>query len=142
MAMWIPTELEMVRRQGREVVFQVSRVDLVRQIADLVPLTARCFAEQDVPFRVLAPAVDFQPGQERLPEAPHRTHQVRMTLRSVQETIKSLRETLNELGRATDTARDSTDFAQLKRIFLKRIAELEIERARAKVNKPGYKIAS
>jgi len=59
-------ELEKVRRQGREAVFQVSRVDLVRQIADLVPLTAGCFAEQDVPFRVLAPAVEYQPEQEPL----------------------------------------------------------------------------
>ena len=62
----IPMEFEKVRRQGREAVFQVSRVDLVRQIADLVPLTAGCFAEQDVPFRVLAPAVEYQPEQERL----------------------------------------------------------------------------
>ncbi len=53
--MWIPMELEKVRRQGREGLFQVSRVDLVRQIADLVPLTAGCFAERDVPFRVLQP---------------------------------------------------------------------------------------
>jgi len=135
-------ELEKVRRQGREAVFQVSRVDLVRQIADLVPLTARCFAEQDVPFRVLAPSVEFQPEQERQPEAPNRTHRVRITLRSVAETIKSLRATLNELERVTDTARDCMDFAQLKRIFLKRIAELEIEQARAKMDKLGYKIAS
>jgi hypothetical protein len=135
-------ELEEVRRQGREAVFQVSRVDLVRQIADLVPLTARCFGEQGVPFRVLAPAVEFQSEQERLPEVSRRTHRGRMTLRSVPEAIKSLRATLNELERATDIARDSMDFAQLKRIFLKRIAELEIERARAKVDKLGYKIAS
>ena len=65
-AMWIPMELEQVRRQGREAVFQVSRVDLVRQIADLVPLTAGSFAEQDVPFRVLVPAVECQQGPERL----------------------------------------------------------------------------
>jgi len=65
-----------------------------------------------------------------------------MTLRSVPETIKSLHATLKQLEQTPDTARDSMDFAQLKRIFLKRIAELEIERARATANKPGYKIAS
>jgi len=65
-----------------------------------------------------------------------------MTLRSVPETIKSLRATLKQLEQTTDTARDSMDFAQLKRIFLKRIAGLEIERARTQADKPGYKIAS
>jgi hypothetical protein len=65
-----------------------------------------------------------------------------MTLRSVPETIKSLRATLKQLEQTTDTARDSMDFAQLKRIFLKRIAELEIERACATADRPGYKIAS
>jgi hypothetical protein len=65
-----------------------------------------------------------------------------MTLRSVPETIKSLRATLKQLEQTTDTARDSIDFAQLKRIFRKRIAELEIERARATGDKPSYKIAS
>ena len=65
-----------------------------------------------------------------------------MTLRSVPETIKSLRATLKQLEQTTDTARDSMDFAQLKRIFLKRIAELEIERIRAMADKPSYKIAS
>jgi hypothetical protein len=34
------------------------------------------------------------------------------------------------------------DFAQLKRIFRKRIVELEIERARAMADKHGYRIAS
>lgn len=65
-----------------------------------------------------------------------------MTLRSVPETIKSLRATLKQLEQTPDTARDSIDFARLKRIFLKRIAELEIERARTQADKPGYKIAS
>lgn len=65
-----------------------------------------------------------------------------MTLRSVPETIKSLRATLKQLEQTTDTARNSMDFARLKRIFLKRIAELEIERARATADRPGYKIAS
>jgi hypothetical protein len=65
-----------------------------------------------------------------------------MTLRSVPETIKSLRATLKQLERSTDTARDSIDFAWLKRLFLKRIAELEGERAGSPENKPGYKIAS
>ena len=65
-----------------------------------------------------------------------------MTLRSVPETIKSLRATLKQLEQTTETARDSMDFAQLKRIFLKRIAELEIERIRETAEKPGYKIAS
>ncbi len=63
-----------------------------------------------------------------------------MTLRSVPDTIKSLRSTLRQLEQ--DAARDSMDFAQLKRIFLKRIAELEIEQARTKRDEPGYKIAS
>jgi hypothetical protein len=65
-----------------------------------------------------------------------------MTPRSVPETIKSLRATLKQLDRATDTARDSIDFAWLKRLFLKRIAELESERAGTQADKPGYKIAS
>jgi hypothetical protein len=65
-----------------------------------------------------------------------------MTLRSVPETIKSLRATLKQLEQTTDAARDSIDFAQLKRIFLKRIAGLESERARATTDKAGYKIAS
>jgi hypothetical protein len=42
----------------------------------------------------------------------------------------------------TDTARESMDFAKLKRIFPKRIAELEIERIRETAEKPSYKIAS
>jgi hypothetical protein len=67
---------------------------------------------------------------------------VRVTLRSVPDTIKSLRITLQHLEQTTDMARDSMDFAQLKRIFLKRIAELEIEQARRKVDKSDYKIAS
>jgi hypothetical protein len=41
-----------------------------------------------------------------------------------------------------DAPGDSMDFAQLKRIILKRIAELELEQARIKLYKPGYKIAS
>jgi hypothetical protein len=65
-----------------------------------------------------------------------------MTLRSVPEIIKSLRATLKQLEQTTDTARDSMDFAQLKRIFMKRIAELQIERIRGTADKPGYKIAS
>jgi hypothetical protein len=65
-----------------------------------------------------------------------------MTLRSIPETIKSLRATLKQLEQTTDTARDSMDFALLKRIFLKRIAELEIERARVTADKSGYRIAS
>ena len=65
-----------------------------------------------------------------------------MTLRSVPKTIKSLRATLKQLEQSSDTARDSMDFAQLKRIFLKRVAELEIERIRETAEKPSYKIAS
>jgi hypothetical protein len=65
-----------------------------------------------------------------------------MTLRSVPETIKSLRATFKQLEQTTGTARNSMDFAQLRGIFLKRIAELEIERIRTKAEKPGYKIAS
>ena len=67
---------------------------------------------------------------------------VRVTLRSVPDTINSLRMTLQQLEQTADTARDSMAFAQLKRIFLKRIAELEIERVRTQADKPGYKIAS
>jgi hypothetical protein len=47
-----------------------------------------------------------------------------------------------QLEQTADTARDSMEFAQLRRIFLKRIAELEIEQARRKVDKFDYKIAS
>jgi hypothetical protein len=65
-----------------------------------------------------------------------------VTLRSVPDTIKSLRSTLQQLERTADTVGDSMDFAQLRRIFLKRIAELEIEQARRKVDKFDYKIAS
>ena len=65
-----------------------------------------------------------------------------MTLRSVPDTIESLRATLQRLEQKADTARDSMDFAQLKRILLKRIAELEIEQARQKADYIGYKIAS
>ena len=65
-----------------------------------------------------------------------------MTLRSVPETIKSLRATLKQLEQTTDAVRDSIDFAQLKRIFLKRIAGLESERARATGDKSGFKIAT
>jgi len=75
-------------------------------------------------------------------QALHRRHRVRITLRSETETIKSLRATLKQLEQTTDTARDSVDFAQLKRIFRKRIVELEIERARAMADKHGYRIAS
>jgi hypothetical protein len=58
-----------------------------------------------------------------------------MTLRSVPETIKSLRATLKQLEQTTDAARDSIDFAWLKGIFLKRIAELEIERIRTQADR-------
>jgi hypothetical protein len=57
-----------------------------------------------------------------------------MTLRSVPETIESLRATLHRLERSTDTA---IDFAWLKRLFLRRIAELESERTGTQGNKPG-----
>ena len=52
-----------------------------------------------------------------------------MTLRSIPETIDSLRATLRRLEQTTDAPRDSLDFARLKHILLKRIAELEIEQA-------------
>lgn len=74
--------------------------------------------------------------------ALHRRRGVKMTLRSVSDTIKSLHANLTYLEQTTDTARDSMDFAQLRRIFLKRIAEIEIERTRATSEKPDYKIAS
>ena len=65
-----------------------------------------------------------------------------MTLRSVPDTIRSLRLTLQELERSRDIAHDSMDFAQLKRAFFKRIAELEMEQARRNADRIDYKIAS
>ena len=59
-AMLVPMILEKVRRQGRAGIFQVSRVDHVRQIADLLPLGAGCFSEHDVPFAVLKAVSDYQ----------------------------------------------------------------------------------
>ena len=53
-AMLVPVVDEKVERQGRAGVFQVSRVDFVRQIADLHPLVSGYFEEHDVPFAVLS----------------------------------------------------------------------------------------
>ena len=53
-----------------------------------------------------------------------------MTLRSIPDTIESLRVTLQEVERTMDAVHDSADLAELKRIFLDRIAELEIAQAR------------
>ena len=56
--MMVPKLFDKVRRQGRVGVFQVSRVDLIRQIADLLPLDTSYFSEQDVPFSVLEAATE------------------------------------------------------------------------------------
>jgi hypothetical protein len=56
--MLVPNLFEKVRRQGRAGVFEVSRVDLIRQIADLLPLDNSHFSEQDVPFSVLDAATE------------------------------------------------------------------------------------
>jgi|HubBroStandDraft_6_1064221.scaffolds.fasta_scaffold199204_2 hypothetical protein len=61
--MLVPNLFEKVRRQGRAGVFQVSRVDLIRQIADLLPLDTSHFSEQDVPFSVLDAATENRPEQ-------------------------------------------------------------------------------
>ena len=58
--MLVPKLFEKVRRQRRAGVFQVSRVDLVRQIADLLPLDTSHFSEQDVPFTVLDATTEDQ----------------------------------------------------------------------------------
>ena len=65
-----------------------------------------------------------------------------MTLRSPPDTIRSLRLTLKRLEQSGDIARDSMDFAQLKRIFFKRITELEMELARRRADRTDHKIAS
>jgi len=65
-----------------------------------------------------------------------------MTLRSPPDTIRSLRLTLKKLEQSGDIARDSMDFAQLKRIFFKRITELEMELARRRADRTDHKIAS
>lgn len=61
--MLIPKLFDKVRRQGRAGKFQVSRVDLIRQIADLLPLDTSYFAEQDVPFAVLDAATEDRSEQ-------------------------------------------------------------------------------
>jgi hypothetical protein len=65
-----------------------------------------------------------------------------MTLRSAPDTIRSLHLTLRELEQSGDISRDSMDFVQLKRIFYKRIAELEMEQARSHSDRVDLKIAS
>jgi hypothetical protein len=70
--------------------------------------------------------------------------QVGMTLRSIPDTIESLRVILHEVEQTMDAVHDSADLAELKRILLDRIAELEIAQARTAepaVNKI-YKLAS
>ena len=66
----------------------------------------------------------------------------KMTLRSVPDTIKSLRLILRLLEQGRGNAHDSMNFAQLKCILLRRIAELEVELARHKTDYIGYRIAS
>ena len=48
-----------------------------------------------------------------------------MNLRPAQETLDSLRVTLQKLEQAVDPVSDGQDVAELKRILLNRIAELE-----------------
>ena len=67
--MWVPNLFDKVRRQGREGVFEVSRVDLIRQIADLFPLDTSHFSEQDVPFSVLDAATEDRSEQPQ-PSTP------------------------------------------------------------------------
>jgi hypothetical protein len=64
-----------------------------------------------------------------------------MTLRSIPDTIESLRVTLQEVERTMDAVHDSADLAELERILLDRIAELELEQARA-AEAAVYKLAS
>jgi hypothetical protein len=71
--MLVPNLFEKVRRQGRTGVFEVSRVDLIRQVADLLPLDTSHFSEQDVPFSVLDAAIEDRPDQ-----AQPSTHASRM----------------------------------------------------------------
>ena len=52
-----------------------------------------------------------------------------MTLRSMPDTIESLRVLLKKVEQTTGVARDSADLAELRRILLHRIAELEIAQA-------------
>ena len=54
-----------------------------------------------------------------------------MTLRSIPDTIESLRVILQEVEQTMDAAYDSADLLELERILLDRIAELELEQARA-----------
>jgi len=61
--MLVPNLFDKVRRQGRVGVFEVSRVDLIRQIADLLPLDTNYFSEQDVPFSVLDAATEDRAEQ-------------------------------------------------------------------------------
>jgi hypothetical protein len=61
-----PIYFDKVRRQGREGVFEVSRSDLIRQVADLLPLDKSHFSEQDVPFSVLHAAIEERPALRRI----------------------------------------------------------------------------
>jgi hypothetical protein len=63
--MWVPNLFDKVRRQGREGVFEVSRVDIIRQVADLLPLDKSHFSEQDVPFSVLHAAIEERSEQSQ-----------------------------------------------------------------------------
>ena len=67
-----------------------------------------------------------------------------MTLGSIPDTIESLRVTLQEVEQTMEAVHGSADLAELKRILLDRIAELEIDQART--DEPAankiYKLAS
>jgi hypothetical protein len=64
-----------------------------------------------------------------------------MTLRSIPNKIEWLRVTLQEVEQTMDAAHDSADLAELKRLLLDRIAELELEQART-VNQEWIKLYS
>lgn len=72
-----------------------------------------------------------------------------MTLRSMPDTIESLRVILKEVEETAETTHDCADLAELRRILVHRISELQIAQARSQettttqeVKKVGYKLAS
>ena len=72
-----------------------------------------------------------------------------MTLRSMPDTIESLRVLLEEVEETTDAAHGSADLAELRRLLVHRISELEIAQARSheatttqELKKVDYKLAS
>ncbi len=72
-----------------------------------------------------------------------------MTLRSMPDTIESLRVLLKTVEQTTGVARNSADLAELRRILVHRIAELEIAQASIQgaaatpaLREDDYKLAS